>query len=123
MIADQYLQVRSDLDHALDRLLKLGADLQRPSSWAQLVESLIVPVREPLEVVVIGDTQSGKTTLLCALLDHDFGTGPTNRISLYRYGEKENTVEVSPRFSERYLPVNFLQQFNQIGRASCRERV
>jgi len=112
MIADQYLQVRSDLDHALDRLLKLGADVQRPSSWAQLVESLIVPVREPLEVVVIGDTQSGKTTLLGALLDHDFGTGPTDRISLYRYGEKENTVEVSPRFTERYLPVNFLQQFN-----------
>src|ERR1043166_6052678 len=115
MIADQYLQVRSDLDHPLERLLRLGAALQRPSSWAQLVESLIVPVREPLEVVVIGDTQSGKTTLLGALLDHDFGTGPTDRISLYRYGEKENTVEVSPRFTERYLP--------EIGRASCRERV
>jgi small GTP-binding protein len=114
MIADQYLQVRSDLEHALDRLLKLGADLQRPGSWAQLVESLTVPVREPLEVVVIGDTQSGKTTLLRALLDYDFGTGPTDRILLYQYGEKENTVEVSPRLTEHYLPVDVLQQFNVV---------
>jgi GTPase SAR1 family protein len=112
MIADQYLQVRSDLDHALADLLKLDADLQRPSSWVQVVESLTVPVREPLQVVVIGDAKSGKTTLLQALFDFDLGAASTDRISLFRYGEKENTVEVSPRFTERYLPIDILQQFN-----------
>lgn len=111
MIADQYLQVRSDLDHALDRLLQLGADLERLSSWAQLVESLTLAVREPLLVVVIGDTQSGKTTLLRALFDHDFAVDSAERISLVQHSEKENMVEVSPRFAERYLPLEFLQQF------------
>jgi GTPase SAR1 family protein len=114
MIADQYLQVRSDLDHALDHLLQLGADLERLSSWAQLVESLTVPVREPLQVVVIGDTQSGKTTLLRALFDHDFGVDSAERISLFQQGDQEKTVDVSPRFAEHYLPVNFLQQFKVI---------
>src|ERR1043166_8006609 len=98
MIADQYLQVRSDLDHALDRLLQLGADLERLSSWAQLVESLTLAVREPLLVVVIGDTQSGKTTLLRALFDHDLPIDSAERISLLQHSEKENTVEVSPRW-------------------------
>jgi len=111
MIADQYLQVRSDLDHALDRLLQLGADLERLSSWAQLVESLTLAVREPLLVVVIGDTQSGKTTLLRALFDHDLPIDSAERISLVQHSEKENTVELSPRFAERYLPLEFLQQF------------
>ena len=111
MIADQYLQVRSDLDHALGHLLQLGAELERANSWVQLVESLTVPVREPLQVVVIGDTQSGKTTLLRALFDHDFGIDSADRISLFQHGDKENTVEVSPRFAERYLRANFLQQF------------
>jgi GTPase SAR1 family protein len=110
MIADQYLQVRSDLDHALDNLLKLDAELQRASSWVQVVEGLTVPVRELLQVVVIGDAQAGKTTLLRALFDHNFGTATTDRILLFQYGEKENTVEVSPRFNERYLPVEFLRQ-------------
>ncbi len=111
MIADQYLQVRSDLDHALDHLLQLGAELERAHSWVELLESLSVPVREPLQVVVIGDTQSGKTTLLRALFDHDFGIDSADRISLFQHGEKENTVEISPRFTERYLRANFLQQF------------
>jgi small GTP-binding protein len=115
MIADRYLQIRNELDDALTQLLKLGSDLDRPSSWREVVESLMAPVREPLQVVVIGDTQSGKTTLLSALFEHDLPNLAAGRICSLQYGDKVNTVDVSPRFTERYLPIGFLRQFNLLG--------
>jgi signal recognition particle receptor subunit beta len=115
MIADRYLQIRNELDDALSRLLKLGSDIHRPDSWVELVKSLFIPVREPLQVVIIGDTQSGKTTLLSALFEHDLPNLSAGRICLLQYGDKINTVDVSPRFAERYLPISFLRQFKLLG--------
>jgi len=31
---------------------------------------------------------------------------------IFRYGKEEKTVDVSPQLIERYLPINFLQDFN-----------
>ena len=112
MIADRYLQVRGDLDIALTDLLKLGSDIHRPESWAELIKSLFIPVREPLQVVVIGDAKSGKSTLLSALFDHDITPDSVaDRICLLQFGDEAKTVEVSARFAERYLPLEFLHQF------------
>ncbi|MFN2541521.1 MAG: GTPase [Chthoniobacterales bacterium] len=112
MIADRYLQVRSDLDDALSGLLQLGSDIHRPESWVELVKSLFGPVREPLQLVVIGDAQSGKSTLLSAWFEHDIRSEPAaDRISLLQHGDEPKTVEISPRFVERYLPLDFLHQF------------
>lgn len=111
MIADHYLQVRSDLDEALKRLLRLGADLQRPPSWVELVESLTIPVRETLGVVVIGDSQSGKSTLISALFDDDLPQLSSDRSVLLQYGAEERTTETSAPCVERHLPLDVLRHF------------
>jgi len=36
----------------------------------------------------------------------------TDKICIFRYGKEEKTVDVSPQLIERYLPINFLQDFN-----------
>ena len=37
----------------------------------------------------------------------------TDRVYIFRYGEEEKSVEVSPQLTERYLPINFLQRLQR----------
>jgi GTPase SAR1 family protein len=115
MIADRYLQPRRELETALSRLLQLGSETNRTTSWLEIVQGLLTPVRDPLLVVVIGDAKSGKSTLINALFDDALAAAgvesAADRIYLFQYGTEEKTVDVSERFREQYLPVSFLKEF------------
>ena len=38
----------------------------------------------------------------------------TDRVYIFRYGERETSVEVSPQLTERYQPITFLRDFNVV---------
>src|SRR5205814_7537116 len=38
----------------------------------------------------------------------------TDRVYIFRYGAAEKTTEVSPKLTERYLPIPFLRDFNVV---------
>jgi GTPase Era involved in 16S rRNA processing len=118
MIADHYLQLRTDLETALIRLLRLGADLQRSPASLETLHSLLTDIRQPLLFVVVGEVKAGKSSLLNALFGHEFAkTGvlpATDRVCIFRYGEVEKTVDVSPQLIERFLPIDFLHNFNVV---------
>jgi GTPase SAR1 family protein len=118
MIADQYLQLRSELETALGELLKLGLEMRRPSTALDTLHALLTDIREPLLFVAMGEVKSGKSSLLNALFGQEFAKvdvlPATDRVYIFRYDAEEESVEVSPQVTERYLPIPFLRDFNVV---------
>src|SRR5436189_4469600 len=118
MIADNYLQLRTELETALAGLLKLSSDLRRDPAMLDTLHGLLTDIRQPLLFVVVGEVKAGKSSLLNALFGREFAkTGvlpATDRVCIFRYGEVEKTVDVSPQLIERFLPIDFLRDFNVV---------
>jgi ethanolamine utilization protein EutP (predicted NTPase) len=118
MVADQYLQLRAELETALASLLRLGSELRRPGPTLDTIHGLLTDIREPLLFVVVGEVKAGKSSLLNALFGQEFAKADvlpaTDRIYIFRHGTEDKQVEVSPQLVERYLPVPFLNDFNVV---------
>jgi tRNA U34 5-carboxymethylaminomethyl modifying GTPase MnmE/TrmE len=116
MVADLYLQFRTRTEAALASLLKLAADTHRESEILDTVQNLLKDVREPLLLVVVGEVKAGKSTLLNALFGQDFCKvdvlPATDKINIFKYGAREQQIDVSPQIVERYQPIQFLQDFH-----------
>ncbi|MEO5721408.1 MAG: dynamin family protein [Chthoniobacterales bacterium] len=118
MIADTYLQLRSEVETALGGLLKLSHEMRRDPAHLETVEGLLKDIREPLLFVVVGEVKAGKSSLLNALFGQEFAKvdvlPATDRVYIFRHGDEESTVEVSPQLTERYQPIPFLKDFNVV---------
>lgn len=118
MVAEQYLQLRTEVETALAALLKLGTELRRAPETLEIIHGLLTDIREPLLFVVVGEVKSGKSSLLNALFGQEFARvdvlPATDKICIFRYGAEEKQVDVSPKLIERYLPVPFLHDFNVV---------
>jgi small GTP-binding protein len=118
MIADRYLQLKNELESGLAGLIKLGAEMQRPFEQLDTLQALHRDISEPLLFVVVGEVKSGKSSLLNALFGDEFAKvdvlPATDRVYIFRYGSEEKSTEVSPRLTERYLPIPFLRDFNVV---------
>lgn len=116
MIADDYLQLRSDLETALAALVKLASDMRRSAESLDTVQGLISDIREPLLFVVVGEVKAGKSSLLNALFGQEFARvdvlPATDRVYIFKWGEEKKSVQVSPQLTERYEPIEFLRDFN-----------
>ena len=118
MIADRYLQLKGELESGLAGLIGLGAEMQRSSEQLDTLQALLSDVTEPLLFVVVGEVKSGKSSLLNALFGDEFAKvdvlPATDRVYIFRYGQEEKSTEISPRLTERYLPIPFLRDFNVV---------
>jgi len=118
MIADNYLQLRTELETALAALLKLSSDMRRDSATLDTIHGLLTDIREPLLFVVVGEVKAGKSSLLNALFGQEFAKvdvrPATDRVYIFRHGAEDKSVEVSPQLTERYLPIPFLRDFNVV---------
>jgi small GTP-binding protein len=116
MIADRYLQLKTELESGLTGLIRLGSELKRAQTELDTLQALLRDISEPLLFVVVGEVKSGKSSLLNALFGSEFAKvdvlPATDRVYLFRYGTEEKTTEVSQRLSERSLPIPFLRDFN-----------
>ncbi len=118
MIADQYLQLKGGLESALAGLIKLGSEMRRPPEEMDTLRALLRDISEPLLFVVVGEVKSGKSSLLNALFGNEFAKvdvlPATDRVYIFRYGPQEKSTEVSPKLTERHLPIPFLRDFNVV---------
>ncbi|HMJ04844.1 MAG TPA: dynamin family protein [Chthoniobacterales bacterium] len=118
MIADNYLQLRSELETAIGGLLKLSFEMRRDAAHVETLEGLLKDIREPLLFVVVGEVKAGKSSLLNALFGQEFAKvdvlPATDRVYIFRYGDEESSVQVSPQLTERYQPIPFLRDFNVV---------
>ncbi|MDP9254921.1 MAG: dynamin family protein [Verrucomicrobiota bacterium] len=118
MIADNYLQLRSELETALSDLLKLESSLHDNSAMLDTIQGLLTDIREPLLFVVVGEVKAGKSSLLNALFGQEFAKvdvlPATDRVYIFKYDREARSVDVSPSLTERYQPINFLRNFNVV---------
>ncbi|MDQ6626105.1 MAG: dynamin family protein [Verrucomicrobiota bacterium] len=118
MIADSYLQLRTELESALGGLLQLSAEMRRDPAMLATLQGLLSDLREPLLFVVVGEVKAGKSSLLNAIFGQEFAKvdvlPATDKVYIFRYGDTESAVEVSPHLTERYQPIAFLRDFNVV---------
>jgi small GTP-binding protein len=118
MIADNYLQLRTELETALGKLLRLSSEMRRDPATLDTLHGLSTDIREPLLFVVVGEVKAGKSSLLNALFGQEFAKvdvlPATDRVYIFRHGAEEKSVEVSAQLTERYLPIPFLEDFNVV---------
>src|ERR1700731_2251784 len=118
LIADRYLQRKGELESGLAGLIRLGSELQRPAEELDTLRALLRDISEPLLFVVVGEVKSGNVSLLNALFGNEFAKvdvlPATDRVYIFRYGADEKSTEVSPKLTERYLPIPFLRDFNVV---------
>jgi small GTP-binding protein len=118
MIADNYLQLRTELETALGKLLRLSSEMRRDPATLDTLHGLLTDVREPLLFVVVGEVKAGKSSLLNSLFGQEFARvdvlPATDRVYIFRHGPEEKSVEISPQLTERYLPISFLHNFNVV---------
>src|SRR6202011_1258809 len=112
------LQLKGELESGLAGLIKLGSELQRPAEEIDTLQALLRDISEPLLFVVVGEGKSGKSSLLNALFGNEFAKvdvlPATARVCIFRYGGDAKSTEVSPKLTERYLPIPFLRDFNVV---------
>src|SRR5437867_3071471 len=118
MIADRYLQLKGELESGLTGLIKLASEMQRSGEQLDTLQALLRDISEPLLFVVVGEVKSGKSSLLNALFGSEFAKvdvlPATDRVYIFRHGSEEKSTEVSPKLTERYLPIPFLRDFNVV---------
>lgn len=116
MVAEQFLQLRAEVESALAALLKLATELRRSSGTLDTIHGLIRDVREPLLFVAVGEVKSGKSSLLNALFGREIARvdvlPATDKVCIYRYAAADKVVDLSAHMVERYLPIDFLKSFN-----------
>ncbi len=116
MLADHYLEFRNRTEAALASLLKLTADMNRETVMLDTIQNLLKDVREPLLFVVVGEVKAGKSSLLNALFGQEFCKvdvlPATDRVYIFKHGERAESIDVSAQVTERYEPIGFLENFN-----------
>lgn len=116
MLADHYLEFRNRTEAALASLLKLTADMNRETVMLDTIQNLLKDVREPLLFVVVGEVKAGKSSLLNALFGQEFCKvdvlPATDRVYIFKHGQRQESIDVSAQVTERYEPIGFLENFN-----------
>ena len=83
MIADNYLQLRTELESALAKLLRLSSEMRRDPATLDTLQGLLTDIREPLLFVVVGEVKAGKSSLLNALFGQEFA-----KVDVLRHGPR-----------------------------------
>lgn len=118
MFGESYFATRGQLADLIGGIAELAADtgteLGAILPIAQIAEGLTAPCL----LVVCGEVNAGKSTLLNALCGHDLcPVSPlpeTARVRHYRHGDPARDVAVAPLHDECYRPLDFLWDVNLV---------
>ncbi len=116
MVAEKYLELRSQLGTTLGSLVALAHQIGAPADTLLNLQNLIANLGQPFLFVVVGEVKAGKSSLLNALFGREFCKvdvlPATDRIYEFKYGEKEYDVKISDYITTLYRPIDFLKNFN-----------
>ncbi|MCB1235230.1 MAG: dynamin family protein [Verrucomicrobiae bacterium] len=118
MLGKNYFHTRSKLGTAIEALSQLAEHAGVDPSRIAILRNLMANLKDPFLFVVVGEVNSGKSTLLNALFGDDFCSTnvlpTTDRIGFFRYGKEPHEFEVSDTLMEIYRPAEFLKDFNVV---------
>src|ERR1700732_4539452 len=116
MVAEKYLELRSKLGTTLGSLIGLAHQIGAPDDTLRNLQNLVTNLGQPFLFVVVGEVKAGKSSLLNALFGRDFCKvdvlPATDRIYEFKYGEKEDDVQISDHVTALYRRIDFLKDFN-----------
>lgn len=116
MIGDEYLQARAELGTVLFSVSTLAHVLRAGPEVIQTLGDLGTELEEPFLFAVLGDAQSGKSTLINALFDCEIcrpqPPPATDKIRVFKYGSEEKDEEVSDRITNCIRQNPILGDFN-----------
>ncbi len=116
MVAEKYLELRSQLGTTLGSLVTLAHQIGAPADTLRNLQNLITNLGQPFLFVVVGEVKAGKSSLLNALFGREFCKvdvlPTTDRIYEFKYGEREYDVKISDHITALYRPIDFLKNFN-----------
>ena len=115
-LADAYFQTRAELGTALFALNTLAHDLKAPAETVRTLGELGTSLREPFLFVVVGEVKAGKSSLLNAIFGREFCRvdvlPATDKVYLFKHGEEERDVPISPQLIECHRTAPILRDFN-----------
>lgn len=116
MVAEKYLELRSQLGTTLGSLIALAHQIGAPEDALRNLQNLVTNLGQPFLFVVVGEVKAGKSSLLNALFGRDFCKvdvlPATDRIYEFKYGEKDYDVQLSDHLTALYRRIDFLKDFN-----------
>lgn len=116
MVAEKYLELRSQLGTTLGSLITLAHQIGAPEDALRNLQNLITNLGQPFLFVVVGEVKAGKSSLLNALFGRDFCKvdvlPATDRIYEFKYGETDYDVKISDHITALYRRIDFLKNFN-----------
>jgi GTPase SAR1 family protein len=116
MVAEKYLQLRSQLGTTLGSLVTLAHQIGAPEETLRNLQNLLTNLGQPFLFVVVGEVKAGKSSLLNALFGREFCKvdvlPATDRIYEFKYGETDYDVQVSDHVTALYRHIDFLKDFN-----------
>ena len=116
MVAEKYLELRSQLGTTLGSLITLAHQIGAPEDTLRNLQNLVTNLGQPFLFVVVGEVKAGKSSLLNALFGRDFCKvdvlPATDRIYEFKYGEKDYDVQISDHITALHRRIDFLKDFN-----------
>jgi small GTP-binding protein len=116
MVAEKYLELRSQLGTALGSLITLAHQIGAPEDALRNLQNLVTNLGQPFLFVVVGEVKAGKSSLLNALFGRDFCKvdvlPATDRIYEFKYGETDYDVQISDHITALHRRIEFLKDFN-----------
>src|ERR1700681_4006207 len=116
MVAEKYLELRSQLGTTLGSLIGLAHQIGAPDDTLRHLQNLVTHLNEPFLFVVVGEVKAGKSSLLNALFGRDFCKvdvlPATDRVYVFKHCNPERDLPHSDHLTERYRNIDFLKDFN-----------
>ncbi len=118
MVVEKYFETRARLNQSLSALVALSQQTGEPDAIIQNLQSLAAGLNDPLLFVAVGEVKSGKSSLLNALFGQEFCRidvlPATDKIYIFKYADSPRDVPIAEDVTERYLPIEFLKNFNVV---------
>jgi GTPase SAR1 family protein len=116
MVVEKYLETRARLGQSLSALVTLAQHTGESDATIQNLQSLAASLSDPLLFVAVGEVKAGKSLLLNALFGQEFCKTDvlpaTDKIYIFKYATSARDVAIAEDVTERYLPIEFLKNFN-----------
>src|ERR1700692_4444065 len=116
MVAEKYLELRSQLAATLGSVIALAHQIGAPEDALRNLQNLVTNLGQPFLFVVVGEVKAGKSSLLNALFGREFCKvdvlPATDRIYEFKYGESDYDVQISDHITALYRRIDFLKDFN-----------
>lgn len=119
MLGDQYFKLRSNLRDSVGALAQLASEAELKPARVTQLRNALASFHDPFKLVVLGESGTGKSTLVNAVFGEDLcpvdDSRPlSQRISVYQYGKEHHDIESSATLDEHYRPLEMLRDFSVV---------